>query len=268
VLCSLGLGGAVFALIEQSRLGWSNPAIYVPLIIGAISLIGFIWQEHRTPQPMMPLGLFKQRNFGIGNIATLFIYAALSLATFIISIFVQQVGGYSATEAGLALIPVTIIMFFLSPRFGALAGRFGPRAFMAIGPILGGIGFLTMLFVNASADYLTLLPGILLFGLGLSVTVAPLTAAILNAIDSRQSGIGSAINNAVARIAGLVAIAAIGTIVGNKLGLAGFHRSIIVTATLMLLGGIISALGIQNQPRSLGDSAPEKTNYSQQKSTS
>lgn len=268
VLGSLGLGGTVFALIEQGRLGWSNPAIYLPLFVGVLALVGFIWQEHRTQQPMMPLGLFKQRNFGIGNIATLFIYAGLSLATFIISIFVQQVGGYSATEAGLALIPVTIIMFFLSPRFGSLAGRFGPRAFMAVGPVLAGTGFLTMLFVNASANYLTLLPGILLFGLGLSVTVAPLTAAILNAIESRQSGIGSAINNAVARIAGLVAIAAIGTIVGNSLDLAGFHRSIIVTATLMLLGGIISALGIQNQPHSSSDPAPDKTNHSQQKSTS
>jgi EmrB/QacA subfamily drug resistance transporter len=252
VLCSLGLGGAVFALIEQSRLGWAHPGIYLPLVLGVAALITFIWHEHRTPQPMMPLGLFAVRNFAVGNLATLAIYAGLALVTFIISIFVQQVGGYSATEAGLALIPITIIMFFLSPRFGALAGRFGPRAFMAAGPIIAGGGFLTMLFVDASVNYLNMLPGILLFGLGLSITVAPLTTAILSAIDSRQSGIGSAINNAVARIAGLVAIAAIGTIVGNSLGLAGFHRGVIVTAGLLLLGGIISALGIQNHPRPVG----------------
>lgn len=255
VLCSLGLGGAVFALIEQSRLGWVHPGIYLPLVLGVAALITFIWHEHRTPQPMMPLGLFAVRNFAVGNLATLAIYAGLAVVTFIISIFVQQVGGYSATEAGLALIPITVIMFFLSPRFGALAGRFGPRAFMAAGPIIAGGGFLTMLFVDASVNYLNMLPGILLFGLGLSITVAPLTTAILSAIDSRQSGIGSAINNAVARIAGLVAIAAIGTIVGNSLGLAGFHRSVIVTASLLLLGGIISALGIQNHPRPAGNPA-------------
>jgi EmrB/QacA subfamily drug resistance transporter len=249
VLCSLGLGGAVFALIEQSRLGWANPGIYLPLILGVLALIIFVWHERRTVQPMMPLGMFTVRNFAVGNLATLAIYAGLSLVTFIISIFVQQVGGYSATQAGLALIPITIIMFFLSPRFGALAGRLGPRLFMAAGPIISGLGFLTMLFVDASANYLTMLPGILLFGLGLSITVAPLTTAILSAIDNSQSGIGSAINNAVARIAGLVAIAAIGTIVGTNLGLGGFHRTVIVTACLLLLGGIISAIGIQNHPR-------------------
>lgn len=249
VLCAIGLGGTVFALIEQSRLGWANPVIYAPLIVGIVALAAFVWQERRALQPMLPLGMFRVRNFAVGNLATLAIYAGLSLATFIIAIFVQQVGGYTATEAGLALIPVTIIMFLLSPRFGALAGRLGSRWFMAIGPMIAGVGFLSMLFVDESANYFMLLPGILLFGLGLSITVAPLTSAILDAIDSRESGIGSAINNAVARIAGLVAIAAIGTIVGSNLGLAGFHRSIIVTAALMLLGGTISAIGIQNRPQ-------------------
>ena len=250
ILCAIGLGGVVFALIEQSHYGWSHPIIYLPLVIGIVALTVFIWQERRTPQPMLPLELFIQRNFWVGNLATFAIYAGLSLATFIITIFIQQVGGYSATQAGLALMPITIIMFFLSSKFGALAGRYGPRLFMAAGPILGAIGFITMLAVDQSANYLTLLPGIIIFAVGLSITVAPLTAAILDAINKDQAGIGSAINNAVARIAGLLAIAAISTIIGDSLDVTGFHRSILVTAGLLFIGGTISALGIQNRSES------------------
>ena len=246
LLCAIGLGGTVYALIEQPNYGWSNPLIFIPLIIGLLSLAVFFWHERRTRHPMLPLGLFSVRNFAIGNLATLAIYAGLSLGTFIIAIFVQQVGGYSATEAGLALIPITLIMFFLSSRFGALAGKYGPRLFMALGPILGAIGFLAMLWVDSSVSYWALLPGIVIFGVGLSITVAPLTSAILGAIDDAQAGIGSAINNAVARIAGLLAIAAIGPIIGAQLDLDGFYRAVMVTAGLLLVGGIVSAIGIVN----------------------
>ena len=246
LLCAIGLGGTVYALIEQPNYGWSSPLIFIPLIIGLLSLAVFFWHERRTQHPMLPLGLFSVRNFAIGNLATLAIYAGLSLGTFIIAIFVQQVGGYSATEAGLALIPITLIMFFLSSRFGALAGKYGPRLFMALGPILGAIGFLAMLWVDSSVSYWALLPGIVIFGVGLSITVAPLTSAILGAIDDAQAGIGSAINNAVARIAGLLAIAAIGPIIGAQLDLDGFYRAVMVTAGLLLAGGIVSAIGIVN----------------------
>ena len=246
LLCAIGLGGTVYALIEQPNYGWSSPLIFIPLIIGLLSLAVFFWHERRTRHPMLPLGLFSVRNFAIGNLATLAIYAGLSLGTFIIAIFVQQVGGYSATEAGLALIPITLIMFFLSSRFGALAGKYGPRLFMALGPILGAIGFLAMLWVDSSVSYWALLPGIVIFGVGLSITVAPLTSAILGAIDDAQAGIGSAINNAVARIAGLLAIAAIGPIIGAQLDLDGFYRAVMVTAGLLLAGGIVSTIGIVN----------------------
>ena len=246
LLCAIGLGGTVYALIEQPNYGWSSPLIFIPLIIGLLSLAVFFWHERHTRHPMLPLGLFSVRNFAIGNLATLAIYAGLSLGTFIIAIFVQQVGGYSATEAGLALIPITLIMFFLSSRFGALAGKYGPRLFMALGPILGAIGFLAMLWVDSSVSYWALLPGIVVFGVGLSITVAPLTSAILGAIDDAQAGIGSAINNAVARIAGLLAIAAIGPIIGAQLDLDGFYRAVMVTAGLLLAGGIVSAIGIVN----------------------
>ncbi len=247
VLCGLGLGGPVYALIEQPHYGWSNPLIYGPLLLGIVCFAGFILYERRAPHPMLPLGLFKVRNFLVGNIATFTIYGGLAIALFLVTVFVQQVGNYSAVAAGLSLVPVTLILFALSSRFGALAGRYGPRAFMAGGPILAGIGFLTMLMVDESVNYWTqLLPGVLIFGVGLAITVAPLTTAILGAVDPKYAGIGSAVNNAVARIAGLVGIAVIGVIIGAELDLAGFQRGIMLMALLLFAGGIISAVGIRN----------------------
>ena len=197
---------------------------------------------------MLPLGLFKSRNFSAGNIATFFIYAALALQGFLLVIFLQQVAGFTATEAGLASLPVTIIMFFLSSRFGALSGKYGPRWFMTVGPIIAGLGTLYMSSVNLPANYWTeLLPGILLFGLGLSVTVAPLTSAILGSIESKQAGIGSAVNNAVARIAGLLAVAVVGLLIGTSVDLNGFRIGITACALLLIIGGVISAVGIRNK---------------------
>lgn len=214
LLCALGLGGPVFALIEQPRYGWGSPIIYLTLVLGALLFVTFLVYEARTKHPMLPLGIFKNHNFSVGNIATLGIYAGLSVATFLIVVFLQQVSGYSALAAGMAILPVTIIMFILSPRFGALSGRHGPRLFMGVGPIIAGAGFLMMLRMTADVNYWSqLFPAILVFGLGLSVTVAPLTAAILGDVPREQAGIASAINNAVARVAGLLAIAAIGAIV-------------------------------------------------------
>jgi EmrB/QacA subfamily drug resistance transporter len=255
-LCSLGLAGSVYALIEQGHYGWSDPRVAVTGIAGVAMLGFFIWHERRTKSPMLPLSLFASRNFNVGNVATTAVYAGLSVSGFLITIYVQQVGRYSALEAGMTMLPVTIIMFFLSSRFGALSGKFGPRFFMAIGPLLGATGFLLMLRVGTQVQYWTqLLPGVLVFGLGLAVTVAPLTAAIMGSIDSKQAGIGSAVNNAVARIAGLVAIAAIGVVTGPHLSMQGFHKGLVVVATLMALGGIISAVGIQNPKRQ--KSSPE-----------
>jgi EmrB/QacA subfamily drug resistance transporter len=219
LLCALGLGGPVFALIEESRYGWSSPLIYIPLIAGAVLFVTFLLYEWQAKHPMLPLAMFRRRNFSVGNIATLGIYAGLSVATFLIVLFLQQVVGYSALRAGLALLPVTLIMFFLSPRFGALAGRRGPRWFMGFGPLVAGTGFIIMARAPADLNYWTqLLPGIVIFGLGLSATVAPLTAAILGDVPSDEAGIASAVNNAVARVAGLVAVAAVGAIVALQFG--------------------------------------------------
>jgi MFS family permease len=247
LLCVVGLGAPVYALIEQLHYGWSSPTIYLPMILGLASLGTFLAYERYVAQPMLPLGLFRVRNFWAGNVATLFIYSALSIGTFLITVAVQQIGGYSALQAGLALLPVTLIMFFLSPRIGALSGKYGPRIFMTVGPLLGAAGYLSMLQLDRHMHYWpALLPGVLLFGLGLSITVAPLTSAVLGSITAEQAGIGSAVNNAVARIAGLVGTAMLGLITGPALAVAGVHRGVVVIAVLLALGGVSSWLGVRN----------------------
>jgi len=247
VLCTVGLAGMVYALIEQGHYGWSNPLIYGTGLLGLAALIWFVYEERHVARPILPLNLFKQRNFLFGNLATVAIYAGLSVSTFLIIIFIQQFGGYSAIKAGLALLPVTIIMFLLSPRFGTLAGKLGPRLFMTFGPLVAAVGFLLMLRIDARVQYWTqLFPAVLFFGLGLSMTVAPLTSAVLGAVDEGQAGIASAVNNAVSRIAGLLAIAALSLVTGAQLSVDGFHRGVLAMVVLLAVGGLISWMGIQN----------------------
>ena len=244
----VALGGIVYALIEQGHYGWSNPIIYGTFSVGLVAMVAFLMHERRTPDPMLPLTLFNVRNFSFGNIATFMIYASLSLQGFLLVIFLQQAAGYSALAAGMASIPITLILIALSSRFGALSGTYGPRFFMAVGPTISGIGALMLLMVQVPADYVTqLLPGIVVFGLGLAMTVAPLTSAILGSIKQSQAGIGSAVNNAVSRIAGLLAIAAIGIFIGTSVDLAGFHIGMIICAILLMLGGAVSAVSIRNE---------------------
>ena len=243
----LGLGLPVFALIEQGNYGWGSPVIYLTMGFGVLAFIAFLWREWVAAQPMVPLALFTVRNFAWGNLTTVFVYGAISLGGFLLAVFLQQVAGYPATLAGLATLPVTIISILLSSRIGALAGRYGPRVFMTVGPLMTAVGFFLYVFAGAHPNYWTqILPGVILFGFGMTITVAPLTSAILGAIDERQAGIGSAINNAVARVAGLIAIAFVGFIVGPQLGVAGFQRGAVVTAVLLALGGVTSWIGIRN----------------------
>ncbi|MGW9630162.1 MFS transporter [Agromyces sp. NPDC055520] len=247
VLGIVGLGGTVFALIEQGRYGWSSPVVFVPLLVGVAALAVFLWWERRTPQPMLPLSLFSARNFAAGNLATFFIYAAFSLGPFAITIFLQEFAGFSATLAGLAMLPPTIMLVLLGSWFGGLSSRFGPRIFMTFGPITVAIGYLLVLTVTDDVNYWAqLLPGIIVMGLGMAMTVAPLTAAILGAVDPARAGIGSAVNNAVARIAGLVAIASLGVIVGAQLDIDGLRRAAIATSVFLLVGGLVSWIGIRN----------------------
>ncbi|WP_308291510.1 MFS transporter [Microbacterium sp. G2-8] len=247
-LCTFGLGGLVFAFIEQPRLGWGHPAIVVPLVAGAVMFALFLLRQRTARSPIMPLDLFRVRNFWTGNVATTFVYAALALNGFVVAIYLQEGAGLSATLAGLASLPVTILMILLSSRVGALAGRWGARWFMTVGPILMGIGSLLLLTVSDDFNYWwQVLPSMIVFGLGLTITVSPLTSTILGAIDPARSGIASAVNNAISRVAGLIAVAAIGTIVGGSLDLEGFHRACIVVAVLLAAGGIVSWLGIRTR---------------------
>lgn len=249
MLCALGLGAGVFALIEQPNFGWSSPVIWLPGAVGILLFSAFLVRQRYSPAPLMPLSLFRSRNFAWGNLATLFIYAALSLNGFVIGVYLQEGAGLSATAAGLASLPITILMILLSSRAGAWAGRFGPRLFMTVGPLLMAAGSLLLLTVSAEFSYWwQVLPAMILMGLGLSLTVAPLTSAVLGAIDESRSGIASAVNNAISRVAGLIVVAMLSTIVGGVLDLDGFHSAALVTAALMTLGGVISWLGIRRAP--------------------
>ncbi|MBA3302216.1 MAG: MFS transporter [Thermoleophilaceae bacterium] len=219
LLCALGLGGITFALIEQPLRGWADPAISGTLIAGAILFASFIVFELRARNPMLDLSLFRERNFLVGNWTTFAFYAGLGTLFFFLVLFLQGVAGLSALEVGLSQMPVTALMFLLSKRFGALADRYGPRFFMAAGPITAACGLLLLIRLDSGLDYLTeLLPALLLFGLGLSMTVAPLTATVLAAVDDEHAGIASGVNNAVSRVAGLVGVAAIGALIAAQFG--------------------------------------------------
>ncbi|MET4061066.1 EmrB/QacA subfamily drug resistance transporter [Arthrobacter sp. UYP6] len=247
LLAVAGLAGPVYALIEQERLGWGNPAVVVSLGLGLLALALFLVREARTDAPMMPLSLFRARNFRYGNLVTAAAYAAISLGSFSVTVFVQEAAGFSAIEAGFISLPLPIAMLALSAFFGRLAGTYGPRLFMTVGPAICGTGFLLMLGVQPPVHFLTeLLPGLLLFGVGLGVMVAPLTTAVLGALQEDQAGIGSAVNNAVSRVAGLVSVALVGTISGGALGYAGFRQTALVTAGLFVAAGLAALLGIRN----------------------
>jgi EmrB/QacA subfamily drug resistance transporter len=220
VLCAAGLGGPVFALIEQPRLGWSSPAVFGPLLAGAALLGAFTLFEARAREPMLPLKLFRRRNFSAGNVETFAMYAGLAILFFFLILFLQQIGGYSPLKSGLTVLPVTVVMFLLSRRFGALADRFGPRFFMGAGPLVGAAGLLLFQRIGLKVGYVSeVLPALLVFSLGLSMTVAPLTAAVLAGAE-REAGIASGVNNAIARVAGLLGTAAVGAAVASTFGSA------------------------------------------------
>ena len=262
LLCVLGLGGFVFALVEQPRYGWASPTIWAPLVLGIGLLAAFLVYESRIPEPMVKLELFRRRNFAVGNLETLAMYAGISILFFYLVIYLQQVAGYSALRSGLVTLPVTIEMFVLSRRFGALADRLGPRLFMGFGPLVAAGGILLLLRLGMNVSYWTdLLPALLVFGVGLSMTVAPLTATVLADADESDAGIASAINNSVARISGLVGVSVIGVVVGgtlvgdnfaaNQASVRAFHEAMAICAVLVAAGGVTGLLGIVNPRRTV-----------------
>jgi predicted MFS family arabinose efflux permease len=200
---------------------------------------------------MLPLRLFALRNFSFANVETLTVYAGLSTLTFFLVLYLQQIVGYSALRSGLALVPITAVLFFLSPRVGRLSIRFGPRLFMGAGPLVAAAGLVFLTRMGRHFSYWTeLLPILLVFSVGLSMIVAPLTATVLADASERDAGIASGVNNAVARIAGLLGIAVVGAAIAggdNSLDLSGFQISMAITAALVAAGGVIGFAGIRNR---------------------
>jgi EmrB/QacA subfamily drug resistance transporter len=261
VLAATGLAAATFALISASE-GRSTATVAVTAVLGALLLIAFLVNERRSANPMMPLTIFESKQFTAANLVTFCVYAALSGVFFLLVAFLQITMGYSAIAAGSAALPVTVIMLLFSSRAGALATRIGPKWPLTIGPIGIAAGMLMMLRIDPGDSYLsTVFPAVMVYGAGLTLVVAPVTATVLAAADDRHAGVASGINNAVARVAGLIAVAVLPLIAGLS-GAAfydaeamddGFKIAMVVTACLSLVGGLIAFLMIDSEVLELED---------------
>jgi EmrB/QacA subfamily drug resistance transporter len=213
LLAAVALSGSVFAVTEEPARGWSTLVIG-SLAVGVLGAMAFIAHEARARAPMLPLSLFRERNFTIGNVATFTAYLGLGGVIFLLPVFLQEVGGYSPVQAGLALLPVTSLMIVLSRRFGALADRIGSRALISLGALIAACGLLLLVRVDQRADYLSeVLPALLVFGSGLAMLVAPLTATVLGAVEEDHAGVAAAVNTTLSRVAQLFAVAVLGAIV-------------------------------------------------------
>jgi len=249
-LAAVGLGLLTVGLIEIGggrdavlRPGWSVAL----LLAGLVALVGFVARDRRAAHPLVPPTLFATRNFSAGNAATFFIYGGLGIGFLVPGLYLQQVLRLPATTAALVGLPATVLLILLSGRFGALSGRIGPRIFMTAGPLVAAAGALLWTLTGLGGSQVVLVAvGTVVVGLGLSITVAPLTAAVLGAVPEAESGIGSAVNNAVARVAGLITTACAGLVLGGAVSSAGFVRSSVVAAVLLAIGGAVSFAGIRN----------------------
>ncbi len=214
ILVALGLAGLTYGFISAPTRGFDDIQSAGALVVGVGALAAFVVVESRTPHPMLPLRLFRSRTFSGTNLLTLFLYGALSVGIFFLSLNLVQVQGYPQSVAGFAFTPFVLLLGFLSRWTGGLADRYGPRPSLIIGPALAGLGFLLLAFVgltNGPSDYwATFLPGIVVFGIGMAVTVAPLTTAVMGSVAAHYAGTASGINNAVSRTAGVLAIAIVG----------------------------------------------------------
>jgi EmrB/QacA subfamily drug resistance transporter len=264
VLVTVGLVGLTFGLIEGATLGWTSPAVLAALTGGATLLAVFAWHERRAANPMLPLDVFASGQFTATNAVTFIVYGALGGALFLLPIQLQQVSGYTPLQAGISLLPVTLIMLALSAQAGALAARIGPRLQMSTGPLLIAAGLALAARIGANGSYLTtVLPAVVVFGLGLATTVAPLTATALATAPGEHAGIASAINNDVARAAGLIAVAVLPAAAGIT-GYAyqnpgafghGFSTAMLISAATCAAGGCLAAITIRGRPRKPARSA-------------
>jgi EmrB/QacA subfamily drug resistance transporter len=213
LLAAVALSGSVFAVTEEPARGWSA-LVAGSLAVGVLGAVAFIAREARARAPMLPLSLFRERNFTIGNLATLTAYLGLGGVIFLLPVFLQEVSGYSPVQAGLALLPVTSLMIVLSRRFGAIADRVGSRVLISLGALVAGCGLLLLVRVDQRADYVSeVLPALLVFGLGLAMLVAPLTATVLGAVEEDHAGVAAAVNTTLSRVAQLFAVAVLGAVV-------------------------------------------------------
>ncbi|HEX4018157.1 MAG TPA: MFS transporter [Frankiaceae bacterium] len=254
LVAAAALATLTYGLIEGPAGHW-KPATVLALVAAVALLAGFLLLESRRRQPMLPLGLFRSQQFVAANGVTFAMYGALSAFLFLVPVQLQTVAGYTPLAAGVSLLPLTVLMLLLSARSGALAARIGPRLQMSVGPILLAVGMLLLTRVGSDGNYLTtVLPAAIVVGLGLSTTVAPLTAAALSTVPAENAGIASGVNNDVARTAGLLAVAvlpALAGITGDDYRVAsafntGFHHAAVICAVLALLAGVLAALTIRN----------------------
>jgi len=255
VLTVVGLAGVSWALIESGERG-ATAATLTTGAIGLAALTGFLEVERRSRHPMLPLEIWRSRQFTAANLVTFLVYAAIGINFFLLSVALQQVLGYSPMHAGLATMPVTALMLAFSARAGLLGERIGPRLPMTVGPLIVAVGLAMLSRVQEGTTYLgTVLPGVIVFGLGLTLTVAPLTATVLAAASARYAGIASGVNNAIARGAGLLAIAVIPGVAGltgdaykdPAAFASGFRTAMLISAVLAAAGGALAWLFIRNE---------------------
>ena len=264
---SLALAGLTYGLISASADGWASPSVLISLFVGAALLAAFCVIELRRAHPMLPLTIFRTRQFSAANAVTFVVYGALGGALFLVPVVLQEVNGYSPLEAGIALLPLTAIMLLFSARSAALSARIGPRLQMTVGPLVIAAGMALFARVNASGDYLNqVLPAVLVLGLGLATIVAPLTATALSAAPAEHSGIASAVNNDVARTASLIAVAVLPALAGLS-GDAyqhpaelthGFHTAVLIAAAAAAAGGLLAAATIRNPAKRVSERAEDE----------
>jgi EmrB/QacA subfamily drug resistance transporter len=250
VLAALGLGSLTYGLTSWADSSLVDPDVWLSLVLAVGLLVAFVGREHRALVPMMPLSVFSSRNFSVTNLVTLAVYAAIGALFFSLVITLQVGAGFSPLEAGMALLPVTVLMLAFSARAGQLGELLGPRVPMSVGPLVAALGAALLTRLDAESTYLVdVLPAVVVFAVGLTVTVAPLTATVLASVPQGQAGLASGVNNAVARTAGLLAVAAVPAVSGlGGRGLtdpvsviAGFPAVAWACAGLLALGGVLSA---------------------------